>query len=102
MLPAASRRRTPPSVQHSSGVARGVPAHSILDSYRASQQQTAERDEVDGADDAPCSTECVLQIYSAAEFDEQLAKVPDNVLLVIDFYRCGPAERCSGCPVLLF
>ena len=65
-------------------------AQGILDSYR--QQQTAERSasqSQDGDDEAPCSVECVQAIYSAAEFDEQLARVPDHVLVVVDFYRCG-------------
>ena len=44
-----------------------------------------------------CSAECVTQIYSAAEFDEQLAKVPDHVLVVIDFYRCRPGLALLPC-----
>ena len=65
-------------------------ARGILDSYR--QQQTAEQSAAeaqDGADDPPCSTDCVTEIFSAAEFDEQLARVSENVLVVVDFYRCA-------------
>ncbi len=101
-LPAASRRRQALLGQQFSAGPSAVSARSILDSYRASQQQTAERN--DGADagaDELCSAECVTQIYSAAEFDEHLARLPDNVLVVVDFYRCNflthtccPAE-CS-------
>ncbi len=84
------RHCTASARQHSSGDPRAVAARGILDSYR--QQQTAERSATlsqDGDDDAPCSAECVTAIYSAAEFDEQLARVPDHVLVVVDFYRCA-------------
>ena len=96
MLSTGSTRRRTSSVWHPSIGPSIVVARSILDSYRASQQQTADRGAADGADDAPCSAECVTQICSAAEFDEQLARVPDNVLVVVDFYRCALATRCCG------
>ncbi len=95
-LPTASRRRHALLGQQSGAGPSAVAARSILDSYRASQQQTAERgDNADAAADELCSTECVTQIYSAAEFDEQLARLPDNVLVVVDFYRWGSLYRLT-------
>ena len=86
----ASRQRQAFLGQQSGAGPSAVAARSILDSYRASQQQTAERgDGADAAAEELCSAECVTQIYSAAEFEAHLARLPDNVLVVVDFYRCN-------------
>eukprot|EP00884_Botryococcus_braunii_P011798 jgi/Botrbrau1/20619/Bobra.113_1s0044.2 len=83
---------------------QGVICRGILDHYRREMGLTVEpkirippEEEYDDSEDLECPVDCVREIFTEEELQQQLSGAPPGTLVVVDFYKTG----CGSCRYIL-